>query len=615
MAPNPGILKLLTLLWRHMSKRRKGHFVILLFVMLISTFAEVISLGAVLPFLAVLINPAQVTQYRILAWIAPAGIADTPAGLVLPLTVLFVAAALAAGALRIFLLWISTRIAYASASDLSIDLYRRTLYQPYHTHISRNTSEVISGVTHKVNDVAFGILQAIPTLLSSVVLLAAILTTLLLIDPVVASVAALGFSLSYGLVIYASRRRLRRDSRRIALEQTQIIKALQEGLGSIREVLLDGTQAFFCDIYAKAEKPLRKAQGNNLFFSASPRYAVEALGMTLIAVLAYKLSQNNGGLAAALPTLGALALGAQRMLPALQQIYSSWANIYGSQASLVAILKLLDQETPGYAAGNRFSASDFNRSIQLNNVGFRYSSGEADVLQNVSLTIRRGQRIGVVGSTGSGKSTLLDILMGLITPDEGTMTIDGAPLNEEGYQRWQRNIAHIPQNIYLTDSTFAENIAFGMSLSEIDMERVRDAAERAQIRDFIESRPASYLQSIGERGAFMSGGQRQRIGIARALYKRASVLVMDEATSALDSDTENQVMQAILSLDKNLTVVVVTHRLSTVRDCDHIFELENGRLIAEGTYDQLLADSPSFRRKLQHYSSETVDKEASRKEH
>jgi ATP-binding cassette subfamily B protein len=463
-------------------------------------------------------------------------------------------------------------------------------------HVARNSSEVISGITNKVNGVVFGVLLPLLTLVSSTVLLVAIMLALIAIDPMVASVAAVGFGASYALITWMSRRRLHRNSQRIAYEQTQVVKALQEGLGGIRDVLLDGTQPVYCDIYRQADHPLRRAQGNNAFIGQSPRYVMEALGMVLIAALAYALSRQVGGIATALPVLGALALGAQRLLPALQQIYFAWANIAGSHASLADTIALLDQPLPADLLQPVPAPLLIQNAIRFDAVRFRYTSDGPWVLDGLNLTIPRGARVGFVGSTGSGKSTTLDLLMGLLMPTEGELLVDGQPLSGNRLRAWQRSIAHVPQSIYLADTTLAENIAFGVLPEAIDLDRMQKAARQAQIADFIESSPEGYQAYVGERGIRLSGGQRQRIGIARALYKQASVLVFDEATSALDNATEQSVMDAIEGLSSDLTILLIAHRLTTVRRCDIIVELENGQVVAQGTYEQLLERSPSFRR-------------------
>lgn len=561
--------------------------------MLLSAFAEVISLGSVLPFLGILVAPDRVFNHPIAADVIHAWGITSADQLVLPLTVVFAAAALTAGAIRILLLWVSIRLSNACGADLSTEAYRRTLYQPYQAHVARNSSAVLSGIS-KVNGAVI-VLSQILALISATVLLVAIMLALIAINPIVASVAAVGLGSSYALIAWMSRRQLHRNSLRIALEQTQVTKATQEGLGGIRDVLLDGTQQVYCDIYSHANLPLRRAQGNNYFISGSPRPAMEALGMVQIAALAYALSLQIGGIATALPVLGALALGAQRMLPALQQIYGAWASIAGSYAELADAMELLDQPLPAELLQSAPAPLLIHNAIRFDAVRFRYTSDGPWVLDGLNLTIPKGARVGFVGSTGSGKSTALDLLMGLLTPNEGEFLVDGEPVKGNRLRAWQRTIAHVPQSIYLADTTLAGNIAFGVSPDNIDMDRVRQAARQAQIADFIESSTKGYQAYVGERGIRLSGGQRQRIGIARALYKQASVLVFDEATSALDNATEQSVMGAIEGLNRDLTILLIAHRLTTVQRCDTIVELEHGRVVALGTYDHMLECSPSFR--------------------
>lgn len=592
---NSRVAASLLRLWRHNSKRRQYQFLLLMVLTLVSAFAEVVSLGAVLPFLGVLTAPERVFTYPFVADVARAlGIASADR-LVLPLTLAFAAAALVAGVFRILLLSVSTRLAFAGAADLSLEMYRRTLYQPYRVHLARNSSEVISGITNKVGSAVTVLLQFM-TLVSSVVLLVAVTAALVAIDPLVALVATFAFGVSYGLITLLSRRTLLRNSQRIAYEQTQVIKALQEGLGGVRDVLLDGAQPVYCDIYRRADQPLRQAQSKNAIISQAPRYAMEALGMVLIAALAYGLSQRSGGVASALPVLGALALGAQRLLPALQQAYSAWATIVASQASLTDALDLLDQPLPAEMLLPAPAPLAFGDSIRFESVRFRYLPGGPWVLDGLNLVIPRGSRVGFVGSTGSGKSTALDLLMGLLEPSEGQLLVDGHPVTGPRLRAWQRTIAHVPQSVYLADASLAENIAFGVPAADIDMTRVRLAARQAQIADFIEKGVDGYEAMVGERGVRLSGGQRQRIGIARALYKQASVLVFDEATSALDSATEQSVMEAIEGLDRNLTVLLIAHRLTTVRRCDTIVELGGGGVIAQGSYEVLIQNSPTFQK-------------------
>jgi len=592
--PTSSIANLLGRLWRHLSGRRRRQFVLLTFLILFGSFAEVVSLGAVLPFIGILISPDRAFKVPIVANFAHSLGITSPHELLLPLTVTFVAAAMIAGAIRLILLWASIRLAFATGADLGIDVYRRSLYQPYRVHVALNSSELISVITSKVSDTVTVLTQML-MLFSSLVMLVVITLALLAVDPIVALLATAGFGATYGVITWMSRRQLRGNSQRISSEQTRMIKVVQEGLGGIRDVLLDGTQPLYCDIYRRTDYPLRRAQGANMFIATSPRFALEALGMVVIAALTYGLSRQAGGLATALPVLGAFAIGAQRLLPALQQGYNAWSSVLSCETSLAKTIELLDQPLPAELLQPAPVPLRFHEAIRFDRVRFRYSNDGPWVLNDLNFVIRKGSRVGFVGSTGSGKSTTLDLLMGLLMPTEGELLVDSEPVVGNRVRAWQRSIAHVPQSIYLADTTLAENIAFGVPRETIDLERVKQAARQAQIAEFIESRPSGYDASVGERGIRLSGGQRQRIGIARALYKQASVLVFDEATSALDNATEQSVMDAIDGLDRDLTIVLIAHRLSTVRRCDSIVELQNGQLIAQGTYDQLIELSPSFR--------------------
>ena len=588
MIDNHSIRHLLKRLWTHINPRRRRQFGLLLVLMLFSSFAEILSIGAVLPFLAVLTAPERIFALPAIQPIIQVFKLTEPAQLLLPLTIIFGGAALVAGATRLLLLWASTRLSFAVGADLSASIYRRTLYQSYVVHCARNSSEVIDGISGKANGVIYSTIIPALTLISSSLMLAVILIALLSVEPFIALMAFGGFGLIYGFIMRFTRNRLSRNGQISARESTQVIKSLQEGLGGIRDVLIDASQATYCDIYSKADLPLRRAQASSMFISYSPRYAMEALGMVLIAVLAYSLAQQANGIAKAVPVLGALALGAQRLLPVLQQLYSSWTAIQVGQVSLQDTLELLDQPLPDYAGQLPAEPLPFKRSISLNNLDFSYSTEMLYVLNGINLTITKGSRVGFIGTTGSGKSTLLDIIMGLLQPTNGTLEIDGQIVVPSNQCAWQTHIAHVPQAIYLADSSIEENIAFGVPKDQIDIERVRKAAQQAQIAESIEGWPEQYQTFVGERGIRLSGGQRQRIGIARALYKQADVIIFDEATSALDNETEKAVMDAIEGLSKDLTLLIIAHRLTTLKNCTQIVELGEGGIKRTGSYQDLV---------------------------
>jgi ATP-binding cassette subfamily B protein len=581
--------KLFLRLWRHISPRRRGQFGLLLALMVVSSFAEILSIGSVLPFLAVLAAPSQVYEHPMAQpFIDRLGLSSADQ-LLFPLALAFGLASLVAGAMRLLLLWCSTRLSFATGSDLSVSIYRRTLYQPYAVHLARNSSEIINGISSKTNAVIYSVMTPCLVLVSSGIMLIAILAVLISVDPIISSLAFGGFGLIYVAIARLTRAQKIRNGENIARESTRVIKSLQEGLGGIRDVLIDGSQATYCQIYRSADSSLRVAQGNNQFVAQSPRYGMEALGMLMISALAYMLSLQSDGIAKAIPVLGALAMGAQRLLPVMQQAYQSWSSMQGSQASFQDALDLLDQSLPEYADEPPPEPLPFRRCIRLNQIGFRYGPEFPWVLKDVNLLVEKGSRIGFIGTTGSGKSTLLDVVMGLLQPTEGSLEVDGQGVLASNRRAWQMHIAHVPQAIFLSDASIEENIAFGVSPDQIDHERVNRAARQAQIADLIESWPQKYQTLVGERGIRLSGGQRQRIGIARALYKQADVIVFDEATSALDSETERAVMDAIAGLSQSLTVLIVAHRLSTLKDCSPIVELGAGGVLRLGSYREIVA--------------------------
>ena len=581
------ITQLLGRLWRHISPRRRRQLRLLLVLMLLGSFAEVLSIGAVLPFLGVLMAPERVFEHAAAQPIIQSLGLTAPTQLLLPFTLIFVAAALIAGAVRLLLLWAGTRLSYAIGADLSSSIYHRTLYQPYAVHCARNSSEIINGILNKTRG-TIDTLTMLLVLVSSTVVLGSILIVLLSLDPLVALTTFGGFGLIYVGIVRLTRKQLLINGVRVARESTHVIKSLQEGLGGIRDVLIDGSQATYCQIYRDADLIMRRAQGNNFFIGASPRCGIEALGMVLIAALAYSLAQQADGIARAIPVLGALALGAQRLLPMLQQAYLAWTNIRGNQTSLQDTLELLDQPLPNYANQPAAQPLPFKHSISLKRIGFRYSPQTPHILNHLNLVIAKGGRIGFVGTTGSGKSTLLDIIMGLLQPTDGMLEVDGQAVTLGNQRAWQTHVAHVPQAIFLADSSIEENIAFGVPKDQIDHQRVKLAAQQAQIADSIESWPQGYQTFVGERGIRLSGGQRQRIGIARALYKQADVIIFDEATSSLDNETEQAVMQAIDGLSKDLTLLIIAHRLTTLKNCTQIVELGGGGIKRIGSYQDIV---------------------------
>ena len=581
-------MKQIISLWHHLSKLRKRQLYMLLVLMFIASIAEVISIGLVIPFLGILTSPEQIYQHALMQYPIQLLNITKPDQLILPLTIVFITVAIFAGVIRLTLLYVTTRLSFAIGADISIDVYRRTLHQEYSVHLLRNSSEVINGIVTKTHVIVKAGLTPALMLFSSIIMLVGIVSALFVINMQISFFAVVGFGVLYGVVIKFTRKKLKQNSKVVAFQSNAIVKSLQEGLGGIRDVIIDGSQEFYCTLYRNADLPMRRASGDNMFISGSPKFVMESIGMSLIVILAYIFTQKQGGITAAIPILGALALGAQRLIPALQQAYSSYSAIQGSRSSNQDVLNLLNQPLPISTSQNQLIEIPFKKEIVLNNINFRYSKNTPWVLKNINLKITKGMHVGFIGVTGSGKSTLLDIIMGLIQPTKGEVVVDNKVVTLINRHAWRRHIAHVPQSIYLSDNSIEENVAFGIPKDEINKKRVEKSIKQAKLDELIDESKDSYQAIVGEQGVRLSGGQRQRIGIARALYKQTDILVFDEATSALDNDTERAVMREVSELKRDLTVLIIAHRLSTLNKCDRIVRLKNNGSVDVGTYDEMI---------------------------
>lgn len=575
-------------LWQHIELKRKRQLGGLLLLMLLASIAEMFSIGSVIPFLAIMANPEQaLAQPSIHRFAEAIGILK-PAPLLAAIALGFGVAALFSAAVRVLLIYVSSRLSFAIGATLSSRIYLHTLYQPYIKHLNRNSSEVIAGITSKSNNVIGGVLVPALMIVSSVMLLFTIVAVLAWINPLITLGAALIFSGIYVTMTYFMKRQLTLNGKRISNESVRVLRCLQEGLGGIREVLLEGNQQLYCDEYGKADQIMRNAQGSNLFIALFPRYAIEGLGLFMIAMFAFYQSRLAGGLDDMLPKLGALALGASRLLPVLQHAYGSWANIQGSLAELEDVIALLDEDNLQSKTQVYVPPLEFSAQISINKMSFAY--GNATVLSDVTVTINKGDCIGIVGRTGSGKSTLVDVIMGLLVPSAGTLAIDDRSLTASNMRSWQMHIAHVPQTIFLIDGSIADNIVFGKVGAVPSSAELHQIILAVGLGDLIRSVDDLYRINVGERGARISGGQRQRIAIARALVRKADLIVLDEATSALDEKTEAEIISMLQQLDKSKTIIMISHRMAAIKHCNRIFRVDNGRVSEEAP----IAISPDF---------------------
>ena len=575
-------------LWKLLTLRRKVQLCLLLPLVIVASFCELLSIGAIAPFLLIITNPEKLLANKYIALIIQNFPKIDLDEIRFLLTCLFIFLVLLATAVRSLLNWVQLRISYGIGIDFGVESYRRTLYQPYQTHLNRNSSRVILTITQSTRLIAMRVIIPVLMSISTSFLLISITAVLLFVNVELTLLTGGSLVVIYLLLSLLTKDRLTRLSQYGSQNDKAIAQTLQESFGGIRDVLIDGTQEIFGEIYRRRHTKMAQIETSFAILGSLPKYGIEAIAICIFAVIALFLAQSPDGFNNAIPVIGAMALGAQRLLPLLQQLFTNWTSVRTYRPQLAETLDLLEQPLPAWARSCSMPKDlTFKKIIDLDNLSFCYEQSKKVVIAKLNYSIKRGARIGIVGKTGSGKSTLVDILMGLLTPIDGALKVDGLVVNHSNCRSWQNRIAHVPQAIFLADASIKENIAFGAPLYEIDLDRVIKVAKMAQLEETILGLSQGFDTVVGERGVKLSGGQRQRIGIARALYKRADVIIFDEATSALDDATEQSVMESIRSLPSDITLIIVAHRTSTLVDCDEIIELERGQIVRIGSYYEL----------------------------
>jgi len=561
-------------LYRFLSRARKKQILSIILLSFIAAFAEIASIGALVPFIGVITNPDMVMSNETIIVILHS-IGVTTASEMIPFFAFtFSLIVIVSGLIRYTLLWLQTRFSFAVGGDLVRNIYEKKLYQDYEIHVSENTSDVMSAITIKVRDVVNQIVGPCITLVSSALLLLSIATFLIILDPLIALMAFGLFGTMYVVIAMLVKERLVKHGRIMTDNQNLIVKAVQEGLGGIRDVILDSVQGVFLKRFIDYDLRARASTIDIMVISQAPKFIVESIGLVLIAIAAYVLIVIMGREGDVIATLGALGLGAQRMLPILQQAYWSHSQITGGGKSLTDVVNLLADKAPDPLGYEKLS---FNDRLTLSEMSYTYPGAVVSTLDKVSIDVPKGSKIGIIGETGSGKSTVVDLIMGLLLPTSGSIKIDGVRIVKSiNLGTWRNLVSHVAQDIFLTDDTVSSNIAFGVPEEHVNSERVRIVAEICQLGSVIEGLPNKYNSMVGERGSSLSGGQKQRLGIARALYKKSDVIIFDEATSALDARTEEKIIDAISLFDSNITIFMIAHRTNTLRHCNSIWQVGYG---------------------------------------
>jgi ATP-binding cassette, subfamily B, bacterial PglK len=591
-------------LWSVLTPKQRRGILAMQIVSIAMAFSTVSGIAAIAPFFAMLGQPQLVDHNSMLHWAYAHGGFSSERSFIVALGIAFIAMMLIANLISVLGSLAMSRMALRIGTDLQSTLFGEYLSRPYAFHTRANSAALSNNILHETARVTNGILVNVFLLVTNLVTASFIMVSILLLKPTIALVMIGGLAGGYALIYILLRRRLLRIGQAqslFAIEQAQIV---HESLGAIKEIIVLQVRNFFRGRFERASKSFSLASAHSQIVAQNPRHLMECVAAAGLVGLALVLGGTENGVGPRLGQLTFLAFAAYRLLPTLQQIFAAVVRIRSERAGLELIAPDLLRArrakqtiaTPDAAWTNCAWLERPRREIRLEDVSFRYAPELPWTLSGVSLRIPALAAVGIVGVNGSGKTTLVDVIAGLLAPATGRVEVDGIALDDGNRAAWQSRIAYVPQNMFLLDSSIAQNVALGIPAADIDRHRLTESIHLAQLDDLVNKLSGGYDHQIGERGILLSGGQRQRIGIARALYREASVLLLDEATNALDGLTEQELMSTLGQLRGRYTIILIAHRMSTVRSCDIIFELENGKIIDSGTFDGLLKSSAVFRR-------------------
>lgn len=578
------------------------------FLVVLMSLAEIAGVISIGPFMALVGDMSQLQGEGMIAELYRNSGAGTPRTFLFWLGIGVLVVLTGAALLSMYTIWRLSMYGARVGGELSSRLYRHYMHQPWLFHASGSSSQLTNQIAQECARITTGIIQPLMQMNAKLVMASLMAVAIFLYNPLVAMAGLLIFSVAYFLLYRTVRRRLIRNGRMISVAQHQRFTLLAEGFGGIKDALLLGRQQLFTERFGRACERFARAQGTNQAMSQAPRYAMElvAFGSVIFLVL-YLLAAHQGNLGTILPVLSVYALAGFKLLPAFQQVYTSLSRIRGNLAAFDALREDLRASAVekytacGHPLSDQLEDNWVPRhSIRLDKVSFTYPGKQEPALTGVDLEIPVNQIVGLVGASGSGKSTAIDLLLGLIEPGQGQLLVDDQPVTSTNRREWQNTLGFVPQSIFLADSSIRENIGFGLPPDVIDDEKVRHAASLAHLDELLAELPDGLDTRVGERGVQLSGGQRQRIGIARALYHDAAVLILDEATSALDGITEKKIMEAIHDFTGKKTIIMIAHRLTTVRECDHIYLMSRGQIVDQGNYQSLLKRNKTFQRMAQH---------------
>ena len=590
------MLKKLLALLTPPERKRTGF---LMGMILVMAFLDMLGVASVLPFMAVLANPELVQTNAALntAFTLSRHIGiHTSEQFLFALGVLVFVLLVASLAFKALTTYAQNRFALMREYSIGKRLMEGYLHQTYSWFLNRHSADLGKTILSEVSTVINNGIIPLMTLMAQSTVALALLILLIIVDPFLALSVGVVLGLTYAGIFAVTSGWLKRlGQARIDANQERFT-AVSEAFGAAKEVKVGGLEQAYIQRFAKPAKIYAKCLATAQVIAQLPRFALEAIAFGGMLLVMLYLMAKSGSFASALPIIALYAFAGYRLMPALQQIYGAFTQLRFVGPALEALLQDLLSLQAANAQHGHLSPLPLTQAITLNHVSYRYPNAPQPALKDINLSIPVHSSVGFVGATGSGKTTTVDVILGLLEPQEGSLNIDGQPITTVNRRKWQRAIGYVPQHIYLADDSVAANIAFGVNVKDIDQQAVERAAKIANLHEFVvNDLPQGYVTTVGERGVRLSGGQRQRIGIARALYHNPQVLILDEATSALDSLTEQAVMEAVNNLGHDITIILIAHRLSTVRQCDQIYLLERGEVKASGTFGELTQANKSFR--------------------
>ncbi|HNX28812.1 MAG TPA: ABC transporter ATP-binding protein [Syntrophomonadaceae bacterium] len=582
-----------------LTKREKRQLFLLLVLMLLMALFQAIGVVSVLPFISLVMNPDLVSQNNWLQFFYQYfNFKDTrsfiiAAGLIMLFLILF------GNLISAVATWAKFKFVWNNNNNISVRLLRHYLLQPYMFFLNRNSSELAKNILNEVQTLTNGYLIPVLDLTSRLLIIIVILIMVLIVNPLITVIAFSILGGSYYLIYWLIRKRLtHRGSRRLWANRDRF-KIVGEAFGGIKEVKASGREQYYLESYSQASTKLSSLMAWNALVGNIPKYVLESVAFGSVIALILILLAIRGEAQNIIPLVSFFAFAGYRLMPAIQDVFQTSTQLKFNQATLDYIYEEMTnikmREVKQEENFTDVTPLQFTDKIKLQNITFTYPASEEKVLEDITLVIKKNQKVGIVGATGAGKTTLIDILLGLFIPDQGQMTVDGIILDSSNVRGWQKILGYVPQQIYLSDDTVTNNIAFGIPADQIDINQVKKAASIARLDDFISRLPNGYDTVVGERGVRLSGGQMQRVGIARAVYHDPQVLILDEATSALDNITEKEFMEALEAAAEVKTLVIIAHRFNTVRNCDIIIMLENGKMEAAGNYEELMQNNDKFR--------------------